>query len=57
MHRRNSIARREHMIATSFFSNDDGNVSLGVDQKETPALTQGVASSRKVSQRRGGVPS
>jgi hypothetical protein len=57
MHRRNSIARREHMIAASFFSSDDGNVSLGADQKETPVLTQDAASSRKVSQRRGGVPS
>jgi hypothetical protein len=57
MNKGNSTACREHMIATSFSSNDDGNVSLGADQEEAPALTQDAASSRTVPQRRGGVPS
>jgi len=56
MNRGNSTARREHMIAASFSSNDDGNVSLGANQKEASVLTQDAASSRTVPQRRGGVP-
>jgi hypothetical protein len=57
MNRGNSTARREHMIAASFSSNDDGNVSLGANQEEASVLTQDAASSRTVPQRRGGVPS
>jgi hypothetical protein len=37
MHRGKSIARREHMIATtSSISDYDNNVSLGADQEEAP---------------------
>jgi len=54
MRRIKSTARRSHMVATSSSSSED-DMSLGVDQEESPVLTRDAASSRAVSQRRGGV--
>ena len=51
-----STTRRQQMVTTSSSSSDD-DLSLGVDQEETPAPTCDAASSSPVSQRRGGVPS
>jgi len=47
MHRTKSTARREHIVATNSFSSDD-DVSLGAEQKETPATTHNAASSSAV---------
>ena len=54
MYRMKSTARRQQTIATSSSSSDD-DLSLGVDQEESPAPTCDATSSSVVSQRRGGV--
>jgi len=56
MRRMKSIGHRQQTVAASSSKSKD-DLSLGADHEEAPVPTCDAASSRAVSQRRGGVPS